>query len=368
MRPLILVWILVASFVVLGAAQDLTPSISWKNPNITSSKDDRIKIASAALDKAVSMPQPNGQFDDSLYGTPGRLYGQMAEFDRLTNQTKYKQILKQGFALAEPVNSEFSSTLSSTTTLAGGTYWKTDSDKPKVASLASVFFLTLSALLAEATSHQMYLDAAIDSANVIQSHLLNPSNIVLDPVLSMSNESCSVDSTVYSYNSGIFIEGLVVLADITRNASTEVLLRSTIVAVATDTLWQGLDGIIITTTVGGQYIVRALAALYERNTTSSDLREYIKEYIGVQATSNGSNIYGLPWKAPPSTSFSSDNETAAVSALLSAIQLADDQLSSASSGDPISSATLTPSAAASSTKKSLAGAIVGGVVGGLAVL
>ncbi|KAK0433857.1 hypothetical protein EV421DRAFT_1676846, partial [Armillaria borealis] len=62
-----------------------------------------------------------------------------------------------------------------------------------------------------------YLDAAIDSANVIQSHLLNPSNIVLDPVSSMSNESCSADSTVYSYNSGIFIEGLIVLADITRN-------------------------------------------------------------------------------------------------------------------------------------------------------
>ncbi len=46
---------------------------------------------------------------DSPYGIPGRLYGQMAEFDRLTNQTKYKQTLKQDFALAESANSEFSS-------------------------------------------------------------------------------------------------------------------------------------------------------------------------------------------------------------------------------------------------------------------
>ncbi len=38
------------------------------------------------------------------------------------------------------------------------------------------------------------------------------------------------------------------------------------------------------TTTGGHYIVRALAALYERNTTSSDLQEYIKEYIGVQVS------------------------------------------------------------------------------------
>ncbi|KAK0237368.1 hypothetical protein EDD85DRAFT_1008527 [Armillaria nabsnona] len=229
--------------------------------------------------------------------------------------------------------------------------------------------ISLSALLAEATSNETYLDAAIESANIIQVHLLDPSNIVLDSLSSMLNESYSVDSTVYSYNSGIFIEGLVVLADIAHNTSTEALLHSTIVAIATDTLWQGLDGIIATTTVGGRYIVRAPAALYERNTTTSDLREYIKDYIGVQrATSNGSSIYGLPWTGPPSTLFSSDNHTGALSALLSAIQLVDDQSSSTSNTDPTSSVILTPTALVSSAKKSLTGAIVGGVVGGLAVL
>ncbi|SJL17361.1 uncharacterized protein ARMOST_20911 [Armillaria ostoyae] len=276
MRPLILVWILVASFIALGAAQDLTPSISWKNPNITSSKDDRISIASAALDKAVSTLQPNGQFNDSLYGTPGRLYGQMVAFDRLTKQTKYKQTLKQGFALAE----------SRLRNLLGRR--STDSNKP----FGSIGRSNVSPDVSRC-HHRL--------GKFIQSYLLNPSNIVLDSVSSMLNESCSVDSTVYSYNSGIFIEGLVIVADITRNPSTEALLRSTIVAVATDTLWQGFDGIIATTTVRGRYIVRALAALYDHNMTTSDLREYIKDYIGVQysavlqqATSNGSNIYGLP--------------------------------------------------------------------------
>ncbi len=38
------------------------------------------------------------------------------------------------------------------------------------------------------------------------------------------------------------------------------------------------------TDIGGHHIVQALAALYERNTVSSDLREYIKEYIGVQVS------------------------------------------------------------------------------------
>ncbi|PBK60893.1 hypothetical protein ARMSODRAFT_897477 [Armillaria solidipes] len=101
MLPLLLVWMLVVHFITLSSAQNLMPSSSWKDPNITSSKDERISIASAALEKAVSMLQSNGQFNDSTYETPGRLYAQMAEFDRLTNQTKYKDILKRYFAEAE---------------------------------------------------------------------------------------------------------------------------------------------------------------------------------------------------------------------------------------------------------------------------
>ncbi|KAK0189334.1 hypothetical protein F5146DRAFT_1138720 [Armillaria mellea] len=252
---------------------------------------------------------------------------------------------------------------------------------------------SVSALLAEATSNTTYLDAAIESANFIQSHLLNPSHIILDslssqsddlffePISSQSNESCSVYSTLYSSDgSGIFIEGLIILADITRNASTEVLLRSIVAAAATNTLWQGLDGIIATTTTGGHYIVRGLTALYERNMTSPDLRKYIKEYIGVQynaviekATSAGSNVYAIPWTGPPRTSFSSSNQTVALTALLSAIQLADNEPPFKSSNIPTSShpptATITKSPSPSPPpKKNAAGAIVGGVMGGLAVL
>ncbi|KAK0468938.1 hypothetical protein IW261DRAFT_1299770, partial [Armillaria novae-zelandiae] len=82
----------------------------------------------------------------------------------------------------------------------------------------------VSALLAEATSNKTYLDAAIASANFIQSHLHNRTNIILDSLSSRLNESCSVYSTTYSLDgSGTFIEGLVILADITRNTSTETL-------------------------------------------------------------------------------------------------------------------------------------------------
>ncbi|PBK86047.1 hypothetical protein ARMGADRAFT_1169272 [Armillaria gallica] len=240
-------------------------------------------------------------------------------------------------------------------TLAGGTYQSTDPDGPHLDSLASGLFLVVSALLTEATSNRTYLDAAIGSANFIQSHLL----------------------AAYSYNSGIFIEGLVILADIMRNTSTEALLPSTVVATATNTLWQGLDGIIATTDFGGHHIIRALAVLYEHNTTYSGRREYIKKYIGVQynaviekATSGGSNIYGLPWTGPPRTSFSSFNQTVAVTALLSVIQLEEDEPSSKSSDNPTSSRTPTATMTTPPLppKKNGTGAIVGGVVGGLAIL
>ncbi|KAK0471202.1 hypothetical protein IW261DRAFT_1671194 [Armillaria novae-zelandiae] len=460
MPPFILLWILSVPFIRSCSAQDFTPSILWKNPNITLSTDERIAITRAALEKAVNMLQPNGKFNDSAYDTPGRLYGQMAEFDRLTNQTKYKQTLRQCFALAESPNyvlhygyaaaraytayqdqdfldlavtswatarrytisdkqaasrtidvKQFDLSLSCQGVNSdSGRRHSTDPSDTTLDSLASGFvfnvsfskavlnsvrrstslFLVVSALLAEATSNKTYLDAAIESANFIESHLLNPSNIVLDsissqsdesifdPISLQSNESCSVYSTLYSSDgSGIFIEGLVILADITRNTSTETLLHNTVVAVATNTVWQGLDGIIATTTAGGHYIVRALTALYERNISSSDFQQYIKKCIGVQynaviekATSAGSNIYAIPWTGPPRTSFLSYNQTIALTVLLSVMQLVDDQPSVKSSNNPTSSRppTVTVTTSPSPPKKNVTGAIVGGVMGVLVIL
>ncbi|KAK0468910.1 hypothetical protein IW261DRAFT_1516923 [Armillaria novae-zelandiae] len=435
MQPFILVWTLLVLYFRSGGAQDLTPSTSWKNPNITLSRQDRIAIASAAIDKAVSMLQPNGQFNDSAFDIPGRLYAQMAEFDRLTNKTMYKQTLKQCFVLAESINPEFLTAsnygyaaaqaytayrdpdfialaVTSWTTarqytiskeqaasgtipvkrseiapscqgapLTGGTYFSTDPTDAFLFSMASGF--VVSALLAEATSNQTYLDAAIESVNFIQLHLLNPSDIVMAFVSSNISQHCSMDMSVHSDNTGIFIEGLVILADITRNTSTEALLHSIIVAVVTNPSWQGVDGVFDVNSDGGHYIVRALSALYERNTTSSNLREYIKEYISVQynavidkATLGGSNIYGIPWTGPPRTAFSSSNQTEAISALLGGIQLLDDQslekssdnyTSSGTPGIPMSSASGTTSSPSVPNHKPT-GAIVGGVVGGLAVL
>ncbi|PBK86126.1 hypothetical protein ARMGADRAFT_1128195 [Armillaria gallica] len=343
----------------------------------------------------------------------------MAEFDRLTNQTTYKKTLKQFFVLAESINPDFLTASSVADGLNYGyaaaraynTYQNPIFLDLAVTSWTTARRYTISKEQAVSGSTDIkqselapscngttltggtysyglwtYLDAAIESANFIQSHFLDPSNTVMAFLSSNLSQYCTMDTSAFSTNTGIFVEGLVILADITRNTSTEAFI---IVAITTNTSWQGLDGILDVGSDGGHYIVRALAALYERNTTTSNLREYIKEYIGVQyngviekATLGGSNIYGIPWTGPPRTVFSSANQTVAVSALLSGIQLLNNQPLSKPSDSPTSSGISTESDNPTSTrtpttntttsplssKKKPTGAIVGSVVGGLAVL
>ncbi|KAK0449296.1 hypothetical protein EV421DRAFT_1781127 [Armillaria borealis] len=427
MLTLILFWTLVAHSLLLVAAQDFTPSSSWRSPNVTTSQDERISIAGAALDKTVGFFR-NGSFNDSAYGTPGMIYAQMAEFDRITNQTKYKDVLKTYFPLMEAARPNFldefsygyaaarayevyqdetfldyaitswtsagaytlsdSDTSSGSTpgksfnvqatcqdiTMAGGTFWETDQDNPTIVGLAT----GVSALLAEATGNKTYLDAAIKSATFIHSHLYNIQNVVQDSISARKNDSCSVGSGINPYNSGLFIEGLAILDSISGNATTQTLLRETVAAAVANNAWQGANGIIANwnSKIGDPLMMRGLGAVYSRNTTYSDMRNYVKEYIGVQynavlelATSNGTNVYGASWVGPPSSVFSSDNQTAALSVLINGILLKDQEPPSSNTSDSGStSGSGSGSGSAPDKSSSPAGAIAGGVVGGIALL
>ncbi|KAJ6523469.1 hypothetical protein DFH09DRAFT_879141, partial [Mycena vulgaris] len=76
----------------------------------------------------------------------------------------------------------------------------------------------LSALLAEVTSDPLYLQAEMDSANFIHSHLLNNGqNIVFDTIFARTNDSCAVVPSIWPLNSGLMIEGLSIPTSITQN-------------------------------------------------------------------------------------------------------------------------------------------------------
>jgi predicted alpha-1,6-mannanase (GH76 family) len=74
----------------------------------------------------------------------------------------------------------------------------------------------LSAFLAEITKDNKYTNAAILSANWIKAHTVN-NGIVLDTVYA-HDCSRSPSSWIFTYNSGKFVEGLSVLADVTGDA------------------------------------------------------------------------------------------------------------------------------------------------------
>ncbi|KAF7341000.1 Glycoside hydrolase family 76 protein [Mycena sanguinolenta] len=98
---------LIFSFLVLSpllfvAPQE--PSPSWSQWNITASRGDRISLAQAAIQEAISQLNPStAQYADPAdnYRLAGHIFSQLAEFDSATNQTQFAQDLQQFFNLSQ---------------------------------------------------------------------------------------------------------------------------------------------------------------------------------------------------------------------------------------------------------------------------
>ncbi|KAJ7211434.1 hypothetical protein C8J57DRAFT_1733343 [Mycena rebaudengoi] len=408
----------------------LLASSTWRKPAILSSSADRTKLASDAIEEAITHLTSAGQFSGEGFQVAGRLYEQMAEFDLMTNQTQYRDILEEKLRLTLGAHAGFSadvayghasikayaayktktfldfavqswtynrqytlsqsdissgktsvkafplSTICEQATMVGGTFWSTaDRNNSDIVGLTTGSFLILSALLAEATSDPVYLQAATESADFIQAHLINDAKIVSDTVAVAKDRNCINVDLRASYNSGLAIQGLAVLTSITNSASTRVLLNDILSAAVTFNGWQAYDGII--NDFGGVRMVDGLRAAYTRNVAKPEFREDIKAYLGVQynavldlSTKSGSNIYSRAWLGPPATTFTGAGQTDGLSALLAVIPLEPDPSSTGqSSGSPSQTGDNTsPPPPPSPSKKAPVGAIAGGVVGGIALL
>ncbi|KAJ7238627.1 hypothetical protein C8J57DRAFT_1373483 [Mycena rebaudengoi] len=350
----------------------------------------------------------------------------MAEFDLMTNQTRYRDILEEKLRQTLGARAGFSndmayghasikayaayktktfldfavqswtynrqytlsqsdissgktsvkafplSTICDQATMVGGTFWSTaDRNNSDIVGLTT----GLSALLAEATSDPVYLQAATESADFIQAHLINEVKIVSDTVAVAMDRNCFHVDLRASYNSGLAIQGLAVLTSITNSASTRVLLNDILSAAVTFNGWQGYDGIIHDT--GGGEIFCTLEGRIYTNVAKPEFREDIKAYLGVQynavldlSTNSGSNIYSRAWLGPPATTFTGAGQTDGLSALLAVIPLEPDPSSTGrwvlpSMGQSSGSS---PPPPPSPSKKAPVGAIAGGVVGGVALL
>ncbi|KAJ7827105.1 hypothetical protein B0H13DRAFT_1917816 [Mycena leptocephala] len=439
--PVISVLLLI---VIRAASQVASPS--WRQPNITTLRAERVRLAGAALDTALDRLGADGLFPADPFAITGNLYSQLALFDLATNQTKYERALDQYFQIVLSNAANFSNTLTfghaaakayaaykkksfleyavqswwrgrkftlSVQDIAAGKVAEKSFTLTKVVSesltvhthgwrymgYATGYFLGLSALLAEITLDPSYLVAATESADFIRSQLYNVRNIVQPDISASASDSpCEVFSDTTPFESGLMIEGLAVLTSLTNNVSMQSLLDDLLTAAIPNTAWQDENGIVTvhgslssgatfylphtqetSGKTGDTNLLQGLGAVYQRNVTSAAMHEYIGDYIAVQfnavtelATFDGSNIYAGSWTGPPSSSFSGINQTMALAALINAIGVDDDELSTstaapaASSPPPASSGI--PSSVAPQKKSSHLAAIIGGALGGVAVI
>ncbi|KAJ7798540.1 hypothetical protein B0H14DRAFT_32672 [Mycena olivaceomarginata] len=80
---------------------------SWRKPNVTRSLADLVDIASAALTKAIDGVNTLNQFDGQTYEVVATLYTEMAQFDMITNQTQYEDVLQQSFSRTQQTRPNF---------------------------------------------------------------------------------------------------------------------------------------------------------------------------------------------------------------------------------------------------------------------
>ncbi|KXN83969.1 Mannan endo-1,6-alpha-mannosidase DCW1 [Leucoagaricus sp. SymC.cos] len=377
----------------LGFAQDLGVPLSWRKFSNNRTLGERVSIAQNGIN--AILPQLNsdiGEFNGIGYWQSGNVWTAMANQDRFagttTNQAHVVNNLNKVFSLrtnydqfgyfnddalwwaqaaiegyrAYKDNNLLSHAVATWnhvsnyvitqaqanagsnpnknfqlsgqcegSTMAGGVFWRPTTDDQSVNSITTGLYISTSALLAEITGDSKYMNAAILSAQWIQNHNLNSNNIVLDTV---NGHDCSRSpaSWLFTYNSGKFLEGLSVLADVTGDSQWRSLMVTIAAAAMKNAPWQGSDGIITEGAspssnndgVGFKAIfIRGLCEVFQRNPSNNALRILIHSYGDVQynalldLAANG-NTYSSNWLGPPQN-FTTWGQLAALDVLVSNI-------------------------------------------------
>ncbi|GLB43346.1 putative glycoside hydrolase family 76 protein [Lyophyllum shimeji] len=358
----------------LAAAQDLGVPLTWRKFSNSRPLSERISISQNAIN--AILPQLNsatGEFNGIGYWQSGNVWSAMANQDKFagttTNQaqvynddalwwaqaalyayraygdttllnnaiatwnhvTNYALTPAQANAGSSPYKSFTISGTCDGVTMAGGVFWRPTSDDQSINSITTGLYLTVSAFLAEITQDPKYTNAAIQAAAWIKAHNINSDNIVLDSV-NAHDCSRSPATWLFTYNSGKYIEGLSVLADVTGDSQWRTLMVNIVAAATKSPAWEGSDGIITegssTTSnndgVGFKAIfIRGLFEAFNRNAANTDLRILIHSYIDVQynalldLAANG-NTYSANWHGPPQ-GFTTWGQLASLDVFVSAI-------------------------------------------------
>lgn len=200
---------------------------------------------------------------------------------------------------------------------AGAVFWRSEcSDRTDlgVNVITTGLFETLSAYLAEATGDQKYIDAAKAAYGFITTNLFKTDPNI--PTDGMSLSDCKANNWIFSYDTGKFIEGAVVLSQVAKDDTyKKQALRTVVDALTKVDNWQdkeghiteGQDGDASKGGDGRQFksiFVRALTEFARREYQNGDLRKLLKAYINinydtvVNQDTDGNGNYGTVWKGP----------------------------------------------------------------------
>ncbi|ESK84833.1 glycoside hydrolase family 76 protein [Moniliophthora roreri MCA 2997] len=392
-------WLLVGAITVccpLIAGQYI-PS-SWRKPAITISQRERIQKAEAAIDQYLSTlpaaPESN-RGRRSLTSSPlGNLLSlsqfciEMADFDSLTGQERYKQALKSYISATERLVPGFASdfirggiafgnaaarayeiygddilldyaveawnwgrrfTVSEenisvgtipvknfplqkncgTASMAGGTFAFNTTDDTQLDSWATGNFLVLSASLYKITSNETYLSAANTTANFLRSHMYRDQGLIVSTLSGKQGDQCQAQQDTPPLSTGMLMQGVSLLNSITSSVDDVALINDIVVGESLNNQWNNEDGVLTTMDPSGIYIPRGLLQVY--NTTSdTSLQRYISAYLSTQynavidLASGPGNIYARSWTGPSASSFNVDGQLNAISVLLAGILLSND--------------------------------------------
>ncbi|KAG8938995.1 hypothetical protein FRC03_006636 [Tulasnella sp. 419] len=184
-----------------------------------------------------------------------------------------------------------------------------------IGSTRTVQFMTLSSYLAECTGDKKYLETALLTASCIKTWMVDSSTSLIKDCLIDALSAKERDGSVLScYLTGLAIEGLTVLAHVTRDDGW----RSLAIDVARSAMlygpWHTSDGILnicsdraasddtnIRTLKG--LLNRGLMVAYERNSSNKPFCDLVRSYINVQFNAlfelaRFQDSYGIDWRGP----------------------------------------------------------------------
>uniref|UniRef100_A0A8H8CE62 Endo-1,6-alpha-mannosidase n=1 Tax=Psilocybe cubensis TaxID=181762 RepID=A0A8H8CE62_PSICU len=374
----------------MSVAQDLGVPLSWRKFNNSRPTSERISISQNAINTILpQLDSSTGQFNGIGYWQAANVFSAMALQDQVAKTTTNKNIvvnnLKLVFGLfknydqfgwwAQAAHYAFKSygdtellnnsiatwnsvsnymitpaqaqagktpfksfALAGTcdgVTMAGGVFWRPTTDDTAINSITTGLFLTLSSYLYETTRDTKYLSAATMAANWIKAHNIATSSasnpgILLD---TEDGDNCSRSpaSWLFTYNSGKFLEGLSVLANVTGDSQWEQLMLTTAAAAIKNAPWQGSNGIIIegadtdSNNDGVGFKGTGLLEVFRRTPQNSALRILIHSYVDVQYNAlldlaSSGNDYSANWLGPQPSGFTTWGQLAALDVLVAAVE------------------------------------------------